>query len=88
MEGIFRSNIDACYERKVITNLTNNLIDIYPYDEFESDYEFEFLIILHAAKEGEYFNDNGEPYLFDPPRKELFEGNGLPSFLSTPKTMD
>ena len=71
MEGIFRNNIDACYERKVITNLTNDLIDIYPYDAFDGDYEFEFLIILHAAKRGEYFNDNGEPYLFHPPRNCL-----------------
>ena len=29
MEGIFRSNTDACYERLIITNLTNDLIDIY-----------------------------------------------------------
>ena len=42
MEGIFKSNIDACSERLIITNLTNDLIDIYPYDEFEGDFEFEF----------------------------------------------
>ena len=35
--------------------------------------------------EGEYSKYNGEPYLFDPSRKDLFEGSGVPSFLSTPK---
>ena len=55
MEGIFRSNIGACSERLIITNLTNDLIDIYPYDEIESDFCFEFMIILHEedAKGGE-----------------------------------
>ena len=68
MEGIFTSNIDACSERLIITNLTNDLIDIYPYDEFEGDYSFEFWIILYEEE-----------------RKDLFEGSGVPSFLSTPK---
>ena len=87
MEGIFTSNIDACSERLIITNLTNDLIDIYPYDEFEGDYSFEFWIILHEEEEkgGEYSKYNGEPYLFDPPRKDFFEGSWIPSFLSTPK---
>ena len=87
MEGIFTSNIDACSERLIITNLTNDLIDIYPYDEFEGDYSFEFWIILHEEEEkgGEYVKYDGEPYLFDPPRKDFFEGSGVPSFLSTPK---
>ena len=85
MEGIFRSNIDACYEKLIITNLTNNLIDIYPHDEFEGDYSFEFMIILEGAKRGEYVQHNGQPYLFDPPRKDFFEGSGVPFFLSTPK---
>ena len=87
MEGIFTSNIGACCERLIITNLTNDLIGIYPYDEFEVDYSFEFWIILHEeeGKGGEYSKYNGEPYLFDPPRKDLFEGSGVPSFLSTPK---
>ena len=43
--------------------------------------------ILHE-KEGkgrEYSKYNIEPYLFDPPRKDLFEGSSVPSFLSTPK---
>ena len=50
MEGIFTSNIDACSERLIITNLANDLIAIYPYDEFE------FWIILHKeeGKGGEY----------------------------------
>ena len=86
MKGIFTSNIDACSERLIITNLTNDLIDIYPYDEFEGDHSFEFWIILHEKGKGEYNNYNGEPYLFDPPRKDFFEGSGVPSFLSTPKT--
>ena len=87
MEGIFTSNIGACSERLIITNLTNDLIDIYPYDESDNDHEFEFWIILHEeeGKGGEYSKYNGEPYLFDPPRKDLFEGSGVPSFLSTPK---
>ena len=87
MEGIFTSNIDACSERLIITNLTNGLIDIYPNDKFEGDYSFEFWIILHEeeGKGSEYSKYNGEPYLFDPPRKDLFEGSGVPSFLSTPK---
>ena len=87
MEGIFTSNIDACSERLIITNLTNDLIDIYPYDEFEGDYSFEFWIILHEeeGKGGEYVKYDGEPYLFDPHRKDFFEGSGVPSFLSTPK---
>ena len=42
IEGIFTSNIHACFERLIITNLTNDLIDIYPYDEFEGDHGFEF----------------------------------------------
>ena len=42
MEGIFTNNIDACPERLIITNLTNDLIDIYPYDEFKGDHSFEF----------------------------------------------
>ena len=42
MEGIFTSNIDACSERLIITNLTNDLIDIYPYDEFENDMNLSF----------------------------------------------
>ena len=82
MEGIFRSNIDACYERLIITN---DLIDIYPYDEIEGDHSFEFLIILEGANGGEYGKCNGEPYLFDPPRKDFFEGSGVPFFLNTPK---
>ena len=71
MEGIFTSNIDAYSERLIITNLTIDLIDIYPYDEFEGDYSFEFWIILHEeeGKGTEYSKYNGEPYLFDPPRK-------------------
>ena len=87
MEGIFTSNIGACSERLIITNLTNDLIDIYPYDESDNDHEFEFWIILHEdeGKGGEYSKYNGEPYLFDPPRKDLFEGSGVPSFLPTPK---
>ena len=87
MEGIFTSNIDACSERLIITNLTNDLIDIYPYDEFEGDYSFEFWIILHEeeGKGGEYVKYDGEPYLFDPPRKDFFEGSGVPSCLSAPK---
>ena len=87
MEGIFTSNIDACFERLIITNLTNDLTDIYPYDEFEGDYSFEFWIILHEeqGKGGEYSQYNSEPYLFDPPRKDFFEDSGAPSFLSTPK---
>ena len=86
MEGIFTSNIDACSERLIITNLTNDLIDIYPNDEFEGDYSFEFWIILHEVEgKGEYSKYNGEPYLFDPPRKDFFEGSGVPSFFSTPK---
>ena len=88
MEGIFRSNIDACCERLIITNLTNDLVDIYPYDEFNNDHEFEFWIILHEEEGkvgGEYSKYNGEAYLFDPPRKDLFEGSGVPSFLSAPK---
>ena len=87
MEGIFTSNIEACSERMIITNLTNDLIDIYPYDEFEGDYSFEFWIILHEeeGKGGEYSKYNGEPYLFDPSRKDFFEGSWIPSFLSTPK---
>ena len=83
MEGIFTSNIDACSERLIITNLTNDLIDIYPYDEFENDHEFEFWIILHEEEGGEYSKYNGEPYLFDPPMKDLFEDSGVPFFLST-----
>ena len=51
MEGIFRSNIDACPERFIITNLTNDLIDIYPYDNITSDFCLE-LMILEEAKEG------------------------------------
>ena len=87
MEGIFTSNIGACSERLIITNLTNDLIDIYPYDESDNDHEFEFWIILHEeeGKGGEYSKYNGEPYLFDPPRKDLFEGSGVPSYLSMPK---
>ena len=87
MEGIFTSNIGACSERLIITNLTNDLIDIYPYDESDNDHEFEFWLLLHEeeGKGGEYSKYNGEPYLFDPPRKDLFEGSGVPSFLSTPK---
>ena len=87
MEGIFISNIDACSERLIITNLANDLIDIYPYDEFEGDYSFEFWIILHEeeGKGGEYVKYDGELYLFDPPRKDFFEGSGVPSFLLTPK---
>ena len=85
MEGIFTSNIDACSERLIITNLTNDLIDIYPYDEFENDHEFEFWIILHEEEGEEYSKYNGEPYLFDPPMKDLFEDSGVPFFLSTPK---
>ena len=83
MEGIFRSNIDGL----IITNLTNDLIDIYPYDEIESDFCFEFWLILHGEEEkgGEYVKYDGEPYLFDPPRKDFFEGSGVPSFLLTPK---
>ena len=48
---------------------------------------FEFWIILHEeeGKGGEYSKYNGEPYLFDPPRKDFFEGSGVSSFLSTPK---
>ena len=80
MEGIFTSNIGACSERLIITNLTNDLIDIYPYDESDNYHEFEFWIILHAeeGKGGEYSKYNGEPY--------LFEGSSVPSFLSTPKS--
>ena len=40
MEGIFTSNIGVCSERLIITNLTNDLIDIYPYDESDNDHEF------------------------------------------------
>ena len=74
MEGIFTSNIDVCSERLIITNLTNDLIDIYPYDEFEGDYSFEFWIILHEEEEkgGECSKYNGEPYLFAPPKKDFF----------------
>ena len=50
MEGIFRSNIDACSERLIITYLTNDLIDIYTCDEFDNDHEFEFWIILHGEE--------------------------------------
>ena len=87
MEGIFTSNIDTCSKRLIITNLTNDLIDIYPHDDFEGDYSFEFWIILYEeeGKGGEYSKYNGEPYLFDPPRKDLFESSGVLSFLSTPK---
>ena len=28
---------------------------------------------------------NGELYLFNPPRKDFFEGSAVPSYLSTPK---
>ena len=42
MEGIFTSNIDACSKRLIITNLTNDLIDIYPYDKIESDFVLNF----------------------------------------------
>ena len=84
MEGIFTSNIDACSERLITTNLTNDLIDIYPYDEFEGDYNFEFWIILHEEEEkgGECSRYNGEPYSFDPHRKDFFEGSGVLSFFS------
>ena len=87
MEGIFASNIGVCSERLIITNLTNDLIDIYPYDESDNDHEFEFWIILHEeeGKGGEYSKYNGEPYLFDPPRKDLFEGSGVPSFFQHQK---
>ena len=86
MEGIFTSNIDACSERLIITNLTNDLIGIYPYDELEGDYSFEFWIILHEeeGKGAEHSKYNGK-YLFDPPRKDVFEGSGVHIFLSTPK---
>ena len=47
MEGIFRSSIDACSER---TNLTNDLIDIYPFDNIENDFCFELWIILVYMK--------------------------------------
>ena len=80
MEGIFRSNIHACHERFIITNLTNDSVDIYSNDEIEGDHSFEFLIILEGAKGGEYVKCNGEPHLFDPPRKDLFEGSGVPFF--------
>ena len=33
-EAIFRSNNYACSERLIITNLTSDLIDIYPYGIF------------------------------------------------------
>ena len=61
MEGIFTSNIDACSERLIITNLTNDLIDIYLYDEFEGDYSFEFWIMLYEmeGKGGKYSKYNG-----------------------------
>ena len=36
-------------------------------------------------KEGNIVNIMVKPYLFDPPRKDVFEGSGVPSFLSTPK---
>ena len=67
--------------------MTSDLIDIYPHDESDNDHGFEFWIILHEeeGKGGEYSKYNGEPYLFDPPRKDLFEGSGVPSFLSMPK---
>ena len=51
MEGIFTSNIDACSERLITTNLTNDLIDIYPYNKFEGDYSFEYWMILHEEEE-------------------------------------
>ena len=62
--------------------MTNDLLDIYPYDEFEGDYSFEFWVILHEeeGKQGEYVKYNGEPYLFDPPRKDFFKGSGVSSF--------
>ena len=85
MEGIFRSNIDASSERLVISNLTNDLIDIYPYDNITSNLCYEFMLMLQQVKGGEYVKYDGEPYLFDPPRKEIFEDNGVPIFLCTPK---
>ena len=50
MKGIFTSNIGACSERLIVTNLTNDLIDIYPYDESDNDHEFEFWIILYEEE--------------------------------------
>ena len=38
IEGIFRSNIDASSERLIITNLTNDLIDIYPHDNIATNF--------------------------------------------------
>ena len=61
------------------------LIDIYPYDNTTSDFCFRLMMILEESKEGEYVKYNGEPYLFDPPRKDLFEGSGVPFFLLAPK---
>ena len=85
MEGIFRSNIGASSERLVITNLTNDLIDMYPHDDIADIFCYEFMMMLQEVKGGEYVKYDGEPYLFDPPRKDIFEGNGLPIFLNTPK---
>ena len=42
MGEIFTSNIDACSERLIITKLTNDLIDIYPYDELKVIIVFNF----------------------------------------------
>ena len=92
MGEIFRRNIDADLERLIITNLTNDLIDVY--QNFTNCFLFQFLITINDLTEygeeengREYSKFNGEQYLFDPPRKELFEGNGLPIFLSTPKKL-
>ena len=62
MEGIFRSNIDASSERLVITNLTNDLIDIYPHDDIASNFCYEFMMMLQEVKGGEYVKYDGEPY--------------------------
>ena len=53
-----------------------------------NDHEFEYWIILHEEEGkvgGEYSKYNGEPYLFDPPRKDLFEGSGVPLFFQHQK---
>ena len=85
MEGISRSNIDASSERLVITNLTNDLIDMYPHDDIAGNFCYQFMMMLQDVKGAECVKYDGEPYLFDPSRKDIFEGNGLPIFLNTPK---
>ena len=84
MECIFKSELDIKPMRKIICELTMDMMNVYKYNGYVSVMNAILSAEADLQEGREYMKSNGQPYLFDPPYLDILYSD-VPIFLSTPR---